>query len=214
MINHLLLQPLAGTARQSVTPWVEENGIMAQVIGGEPSLISDLINLIKAPSLVALRCFLRPGCNRRRFFFPKMILQEEKKSAAEAKEKSIQQSHVYRGGLFSNVIQHCRGCAVLKGCFLIAQLEMAFVKSKFYLFKMAPWLSPKMHGMLRIKTKNAINSPSRRSGEITDKVLSIIHTVPNLARINVCLHCSPLSFVCRSWCGAKLAPHVAHYNQV
>lgn len=128
-------------------------------------------------------------------------------------EKSILQSHVNRGWLFSNVIRHRRGCAVLKGCFLIAQLEMAFVKSKFYLFKMAPWLSPKMHGMLRIKTKNAINSPSRRSGEITDKVLSIIHTVPNLARINVCLHCS-LSFVCWSWCVAKLAPHVAHYNQV
>lgn len=129
-------------------------------------------------------------------------------------EKSILQSHVNRGWLFSNVIRHRRGCAVLKGCFLIAQLEMAFVKSKFYLFKMAPWLSPKMHGMLRIKTKNAINSPSRRSGEITDKVLSIIHTVPNLARINVCLHCSSLSFVCWSWCAAKLAPHVARYNQV
>lgn len=53
MINHLLLQPRAGTARRSATPWVEENGIMAQVIGGGPSLISDLINLIKAPSLVA-----------------------------------------------------------------------------------------------------------------------------------------------------------------
>lgn len=100
-----------------------------------------------------------------------------------------------------------------KACFLIAQLEVAFVKSKFYLFKMAPWLSPKMRGMLRIKTKNAINSPSRRSGEITDKVLSIIHTVPNLARINVCRRRSSLSFVCRSSRGAKLALHAAHYNQ-
>lgn len=80
-----------------------------------------------------------------------------------------------------------RGGAAVKGCFLIAQLEVAFVKSKFYLFKMAPWSPPKMHGMRRIKTqKNAINSPSRRSGEITDKVLSIIHTGPNLARINAC----------------------------
>lgn len=57
MINHFLPQPRAsqkaGTARQSATPWVEENGIMAQVIGGGPSLMSDLINLIKTPSLVA-----------------------------------------------------------------------------------------------------------------------------------------------------------------
>lgn len=137
-----------------------------------------------------------------------------RETAAEAgNRKSIQQFHVNRGWLFPNVTRRSRGCAVLKGCFLIAQLEVAFVKSKFYLFKMAPWLSPKMHGMLRIKTKNAINSPSRRSGEITDKVLSIIHTVPNLARINVCLRCSSLSFVCRSSCGAKLALHVAHYNQ-
>lgn len=140
-----------------------------------------------------------------------------RKTAAEASSReSIQQLHnkrVNRGWLFSNVIQRSMGRAVVKRCFLIAQLEMAFVKSKFYLFKMAPWLSPKMHGMLRIKTKNAISSPSRRSGEITDKVLSIIHTVPNLARINVCLHCSSLSFVCWSSCGAKLALHVAHYNQ-
>ncbi len=137
-----------------------------------------------------------------------------REAAAEAKStKSIQRCRVNRGWPFPNVILRSRGCAAVKGCFLIAQLEMAFVKSKFYLFKMAPWLSPKMHGMLRIKTKNAISSPSRRSGEITDKVLSIIHTVPNLARINVCLCCSSLSFVCWSSCGAKLALYVAHYNQ-
>lgn len=137
-----------------------------------------------------------------------------RETAAEASNrKSIQQFHVNCGWLFPNVIQRGRGCAVVKGCFLIAQLEMAFVKSKFYLFKMAPWLSPEMHGMLRIKTKNAINSPSRRSGEITDKVLSIIHTVPNLARINVCRRRSSLSFVCWRSCWAKLALHVAHYNQ-
>lgn len=106
-----------------------------------------------------------------------------------------------------------RVAAVERPSFLIAQLEAAFAKSKFYLFKMAPWLSPMTHSVPRIKTKNAINSPSRRSGEITDKVLSIIHTVPNLAGINVCLDCGPLSFVCGSWRGAKLAPHVAHYNQ-
>lgn len=39
-------------------PWVEENGIIAQVIGGGPSLISDLINLIRAPSLLLQGCFL------------------------------------------------------------------------------------------------------------------------------------------------------------
>lgn len=59
MINHSPLQPRhsqkAGTALQSATPWVEENGIMAQVIGGGPSLISDLINLIKTASLDAVR---------------------------------------------------------------------------------------------------------------------------------------------------------------
>lgn len=137
-----------------------------------------------------------------------------RETAAEASNRqSIQQFYVNRCWLFPNVTQRSRGCAWVKGFFLIAQLEMAFVKSKFYLFKMASWLSPKMHGMLRIRTKNAINSPSRRSGEITDKVLSIIHTVPNLARINVCPRCSSLSFVCWSWCGAKLPLHVAHYNQ-
>lgn len=40
-----------------------------------------------------------------------------------------------------------------RGCILIAQLETAFVKSKLYLFKMAPWSSPKMHGTLQIKTE-------------------------------------------------------------
>ena len=141
------------------------------------------------------------------------MISEEKLQLERVTQKSMRQFHVNLGWLFSNVIRCRRGRAAVKGCFLIAQLEMASVKSKFYLFKMAPWLSPKMHGMLRIKTKNAINSPSRRSGEITDKVLSIIHTVPNLARINVCLRCSSLSFVCWSSCGAKLALHVAHYNQ-
>lgn len=61
LINHFLLQPRlqqkAGTARQSAVPWVEENGIIAQVIGGGASLISDLINLIKAPSLLSPGCF-------------------------------------------------------------------------------------------------------------------------------------------------------------
>lgn len=70
------------------------------------------------------------------------------------------------------------GCSAPNGCFLIAQLEAAFVKSKFYLFKMAPRLHPEMCGMLRIKTEErkpkknkktnknpAINSPSVRSGE-------------------------------------------------
>lgn len=134
--------------------------------------------------------FLEERRNRRRFP-PEMGLSilisviyahdVPRGAAAEARNrKSIQQFHVNLSRLFSNVIRHSRRCAVVKGCFLIAQLEVAFVKSKFYLFKMAPWLSPKTHGMLRIKSKNAINSPSRRSGEITDKVLSIIHTVPNL----------------------------------
>lgn len=45
------------------------------------------------------------------------------------------------------------GCGAANGCFLIAQLEAAFVESKFYLFKMAPRLSPEMRGMLRIKTE-------------------------------------------------------------
>lgn len=57
MINHFLLQPrprrrlapLGGARR----PGWRKNGIMAQVIGAGPSLISDLINLIKAASLVA-----------------------------------------------------------------------------------------------------------------------------------------------------------------
>lgn len=137
----------------------------------------------------------------------------KRKCSWSEETKSIQQFNVNRGWPFPNVILRGRGWAAVKGCFLIAQLEVAFVKSKFYLFKMAPWLPPKMHGMLRIKTKNAINSPSRRSGEITDKVLRIIHTVPNLARINVCLHCSSLSFVCWGSHGAKLTLHVAHYNQ-
>lgn len=45
------------------------------------------------------------------------------------------------------------GCGAANGCFLIAQLEAAFVESKFYLFKMAPRLPPEMRGMLRIKTE-------------------------------------------------------------
>lgn len=45
------------------------------------------------------------------------------------------------------------GCGAANGCFLIAQLEAAFVESKFYLFKMAPRLSPEMRGMLGIKTE-------------------------------------------------------------
>lgn len=199
----------------SSTPWVEENGITAQVIGGGPSLISDQINLIKTPSLVAVRCF-RGTATTDAASQNELIHPDEchtRKSYSKRNRKSMQQFHTKQGWRFPNVILRGRGCAVVKGCFLIAQLEVAFVKSKFYLFKMAPWLSPKMHGMLRIKTKNAINSPSRRSGEITDKVLSIIHTVPNLAGIYVRLHCSSLSFVWWSWCGAKLALHVAHYNQ-
>lgn len=91
--------------------------------------------------------------------------------------KSIQQFHVKRGQPFPCVTVHGSGFVAVKGCFLMAQLEAAFVKSKFYLFKMAPRLPPKMRGVLQIKTKNAINSHSRRSGEITDKVLSIIQTV-------------------------------------
>lgn len=77
-----------------------------------------------------------------------------RETAAEASNrKSIHQFHVNRGWPFPNAIVRGRGCAAVKGCFLIAQLEVAFVKSKFYLFKMAPWLPPKMHGMLWIKTK-------------------------------------------------------------
>lgn len=75
-----------------------------------------------------------------------------------------------------------------------------------------PGCLPRCMACCGLRPKNAINSPSRRSGELTDKVLSIIHTVPNLARINVCLCCSSLSFVCSSRCGPKLALRVAHYN--
>lgn len=46
-----------------------------------------------------------------------------------------------------------RGRAAVKGCFLIAQLEMAFVEPKFYLYKMVPRLPPKMHGVVWIKTE-------------------------------------------------------------
>lgn len=53
------------------------------------------------------------------------------------------------------------GDPAVKGCLLIAQLEVAFVKSKFYLFKMAPRLSSKMHGVAWIHSKFAINSPSK-----------------------------------------------------
>lgn len=66
LINHFLLQPRlrkkknAGTTQAELAaPWVEENGIIAQVIGGGPSLISDLINLIEAPlSAFSVECFL------------------------------------------------------------------------------------------------------------------------------------------------------------
>jgi len=46
---------------------VEEDDIMAQVIGGAPSLISNLINLIKTPSLAARRCFLRSATRQKAF---------------------------------------------------------------------------------------------------------------------------------------------------
>lgn len=99
-----------------------------------------------------------------------------------------------------------------KGRFLIAQLEVAFVKSKFYLFKMAPLppSSPGCHptrmACWGLGPKNAINSGSGRPGEITDKVLSIIHTVPNLARINARLRRRSLSFICRSSGGGQIGP--------
>lgn len=67
--------------------------------------------------------------------------------------ESIRRFRVNRGWPFPDAIVRGGGCGAVNGCFLIAQLEAAFVKSKFYLFKMAPWLPPKMHGMLRIKTK-------------------------------------------------------------
>lgn len=53
-----------------------------------------------------------------------------KETAAEANKKySIGRFCVNRGRSFPNVILHSRGCVVVKGCFLMAQLEAAFVKS-------------------------------------------------------------------------------------
>lgn len=179
-----------------------ENGIMAQVIGGGPSLINNLINLIKAPSL---NRFLRKAATEGFFFFclNGLIHPDERRMhgwhprrgrrCRKVPGKSIQQFYENLCLLFPNATRRSGGHALVKGCFLIAQLEVAFVKPKFYLYKMAPRLPPKMHGMAWIKTKNAINSPSRRRGE-TDKIFCLIHTVPNLARINACLSWSSRSF--------------------
>lgn len=54
-----------------------------------------------------------------------------KETAAEAKnkKKSIGRFCLNCGRPFPNVILSSRGCVVVKGCFLVAQLEAAFVKS-------------------------------------------------------------------------------------
>ena len=77
-------------------PWVEENGIIAQVIGGAPSLISDLINLVKHPL-----CFTRNvsqgmlqqrELSRMSLFIRMRVIRANnipKESAAEGKNKTI-----------------------------------------------------------------------------------------------------------------------------
>lgn len=132
MINHFPLQN-AGTALRSAAPWVEGNGITAQVSGGGPSLTSDLINLIKTSSTVA-GMFLEERCNRG-FFSPGMGLSIlmtvintniiHGQSAARS-GKSTRLRCVNRGGPFPNVVR--RGGGRKKACFLIAQLEVAFYR--------------------------------------------------------------------------------------
>lgn len=119
-------------------------------------------------------------------------------AAEKCREKSIRQFYENLCLLFPNATRRGGGRAAVKGCFLIAQLEVAFVEPKFYLYKMAPRLPPKMHGTAWIKTKNAINSPSGPRGE-TDKMFCLIHTVPNLARIN-----ARLGWGSRSFCTLEL----------
>lgn len=121
-------------------------------------------------------------------------------------EKSIRQFHENLCLLFPNATRRGGGHAAVKGCFLIAQLELAFVEPKFYLYKMAPRSPPKMHGTAWIKTKNAINSPSRRREGEADKIFSVIHAVPPIwtGLMHVSLH-----FERWSSCGVKPALHVA-----
>lgn len=118
-----------------------------------------------------------------------MIFQEE--TAAEARNrKSIQQCHVNRGWPFPNVNRRSRGCALVKkDAFSLLSWRWLLSSPNSIYSRWLPGCLPRREACCGLRPKNAINSPSRRSGEITDKVLSIIHTVPNLARINVCLRC-------------------------